>query len=323
MGISKGLGPLGVHLSTEEGVSFQTDNEMFWSSCSNGTKYRVVARESKDLTSKFHLSLLPNGRVLLRDFRDMYVSCVESAGVAYLETDKCTPDALCEFEVFHDGERVILKASNGLFVCRHFRHHGDYIEASRPGMEDCCRFRTGMGDSYPPSFDISLVELGDVSNLNCRPVVLKKETFVNKTDAPQTHSFTLSWETRTAETTHWERTWGLSSTSSTTFSLLAFQATITYNGSFQKMATTHRSIVEKRSVTVVVPERSKVTAELVVSKMENATVPFTAFIRKTKVDGETLELVEKGVWKGLVYDSVTLETKQEPEGDEENSCRIL
>ncbi|XP_075690266.1 uncharacterized protein LOC142658577 [Rhinoderma darwinii] len=323
MGISKGLGSLRMYLSTEEGVSFQTDNEMFLCSCCNGEIYHMHAREMKDLTSKFQISLLPNGKILLQDFRDMYVSWMKFEGIVYLEIEKSIPDALCEFEVFHDGEKVLFKTSNGLYVCRSFRYHGDVIEAGRSTMEDCCRLRTGMGDLYAPSFDISNVELNDISKLICRPYVLKKETFVNKTDMTQSHGFSLSWETRTIDTTHWETTWGLNSTHSAPFSIHGIQATITYNGTFQKVASTHRPIVEKRSITVNVPQHSKVTVQLVVSKMENASIPFTAFIRKTKVIGETVDLEEKGVWKGLVYDNVTLETKQEPEGEFENTCRAL
>ncbi|KAM9324282.1 uncharacterized protein PAF06_000303 [Gastrophryne carolinensis] len=323
MGILKGLGPLGIFLSTEEGVSFQTDNEMYWCSCCNGKRYRIHAREMKDLSSKFQVSLLQNGKILLKDFRDMYVSWVDCDGTKFLETEKSTPDELCEFDVFNDGEKIILKASNGLFICRSFKHHGDLIEAGRAVMDDCCRLRTGMGDLYPPCFDIASVELADVSKLNCRPCVLKKETFVNKTDVTQSHGFTLIWDTRSTDSTQWETTWGLNSSYSTTVTIMAFQATISYSGSFQKMATTNRSIVEKRSITVNVPEHSKVTAQLVVSKMENASIPFTAFIRKTKVNGETIDLEEKGIWKGLVYDDVTLETKQEPEGDFEYTCRAL
>ncbi|XP_056395605.1 uncharacterized protein LOC130291159 [Hyla sarda] len=323
MGISKGLGPLNMYLGTEEGVSFQTDNELFLCSNCNGKQYLIYARDMKDLGSKFRISVLPNGKVLLQDFRDMYVSWMNCEGTIYLETEKSTPDELCEFDVFNDGEKVLFKASNGLYVCRTYRHHGDNIEASRSAMDDCCRLRPGLGDMYAPCFDISDIELNDVSKLICRPCVLKKETFVNKTDVAQSHGFTLSWETRTTDTTHWETTWGLNTTFSASFSVLGFQANITYNGTFQKVATASRSIVEKRSITVDVPQHSKVTAQLVVSKMENASIPFTAFIRKTKVNGETVALEEKGVWKGLVYDTVTLETKQDPNGDFEYTCRAL
>ncbi|XP_077343943.1 uncharacterized protein LOC143988335 [Lithobates pipiens] len=312
MGISKGLGPLCIFLSTEEGVSFQTDNEMFWCSYCNGNKYRIHAREMKDLGSKFHISLLQNGKVLLKDFRDMYVSWVNCDGITYLETEKCIPDALCEFDVFNDGEKVILKASNGLYVCRSYKNHEDLIEVGKTHIVDCCRLRTGMGDLYPPCFDISNVELQDLSKLSCRPCVIKKETFSNKTEESQSHDLTLSWETRSTDTTQWETTWGLNATHSITVSIMAFQASMTYNGTFQKVASTNRSIVEKRSITFTVPKRSKVTAQLVVSKMENASIPFTAFIRKTKISGETVHLEEKGVWKGLVYDNVFLETKEEP-----------
>lgn len=322
-GISKGLGPLSMYLATEEGVSFQTDNEMFMCSCCNGQRYLILAREMKDLHSKFHISLLPNGKILLQDFRDMYVSWTNCDGIITLETEKSVPDELCEFDVFNDGEKIFFKASNGLFVCRTFRHHGDIIEVSRPTMEDCCRLRTGMGDMYAPCFDISNIELNDVSKLICRPCVLKKETFVNKTDINQSHGFALSWETRTTDTTQWETTWGLNSTHSASFSVLGFQANVTYNGTFQKVASTYRSIVEKRSITINVPQHSKVTAQLVVFKMENASIPFTAIIRKTKVNGEIVDLEEKGVWKGLVYDHVTLETKQEPEGEFKYICQAL
>ncbi|KAM4665192.1 uncharacterized protein O3C94_013087 [Discoglossus pictus] len=323
MGVSKGLGPLEVHLSTEEGVSFQTDNEMFWCSYCNGTSYRIHAREVKDLSSKFQVSRLESGKILLKDFREMYVSCMELDGVIYLDTDKCLPDQMCEFEVFHDGEKVILKASNGLYVCRTFRRHVDAIEASKAGVEECCRFRTGLGDMYPPCFDISQVVLDDLSKLSCRPCVLKKETFVNNTNYSQSHNFCLTWETRTTDTTQWSNTWGLNSTHSAPFTLMSIEASVTYNGSFQKIASIKRSILVKRSLNVVVPEHSKVTAQLVVSKMENATVPFTAFIRKTKADGDSVDLEEKGVWKGLVYDNLTLETKQEAEWDFTYPCTIL
>ncbi|KAM8934369.1 uncharacterized protein RCH25_004833 [Pelodytes ibericus] len=308
--VTNGLGPLGVHLNTEEGVSFQTDNEMFWNSHNNGMNFRLQAGEMKDLSSKFQVSLLESGKIHLQDFRDMYVSCAERNGVTYLEMDKCLPDELCEFEVFHDGEKVMLKASNGLFVCRTFHHHETVVEVGRSRVEECCRFRTSMGDLYPPSFDISNVELDDLSKLICRPCVLKTDVFVNKTDSFQDHEFRINWETYSTDTTKWATTWGLSSTFSSSFPLMAFEATITYNGSFLKTATTHRPIVERRSVNVAVPPNIKVTAQLVVSKLENASIPFKAHVRKTKVDGDTVNLVEEGVWTGLVYDDVTLETSQ-------------
>ncbi|KAM4019170.1 uncharacterized protein ACNLHF_028513 [Anomaloglossus baeobatrachus] len=320
MGISRGLGPLTMYLFIEEGVSFQSDNDMFLCSGFNGRDYLIQVRETKDLTCKFLITLLPNGKVMLQESRDTYVSWVEREGVLHLDTEKSIPDASCEFEVFNDGERVLFKASNGLFMFRNFRYHGDTIEVGRSSMDDCCRFRLGMGDMYAPAFDFSDVELHDISKIVCRPYVLKKETYVNKTDDVQSHEFNFSWEIRTPEITQWESTWGIDSNLSTTFSVLGFEGTITYNGSFQKIATVNRSIVERRNVTIDVPQRGKVTAQLVVSKMENASIPFIASIRKSKVTGEAIYFEEKGVWKGLVYDSVTLEVKQE---SERNSCTAL
>ncbi|XP_063287868.1 uncharacterized protein LOC134572690 [Pelobates fuscus] len=312
MGVSKGLGPLGVYANTEEGVSFQTDNEMYWSSYCNGMTNRLQAREEKDATSKFLVFLLQNGKIVLQDFREMYISWTVYDGITYLEMGKSFPDELCEFEVFHDGEKVMFKASNGKFVCRTFHNHETILEVSRTKVVDCCRFRAGMGDLYKPCFDITAVEWDDISNLAFRPCVIKAEKFLNRTNEDQEHEFMLTWETKTSETTQWARTWGLNSMASTKFPLMAFEATITYNGSFQKTAITHRLINESRNVKVSVPPRHKVYAQLMVSKMENVSVPFKVHVRKIKVDGDVLNLVEDGVWKGLVYSDITVATTKQP-----------
>ncbi|KAM5145692.1 uncharacterized protein ACMZJ9_013066 [Mantella aurantiaca] len=311
MGFSKGLGSLCIYIDAEEGVSFLTDNDMFWCSNCDRVRYKIHAQEMKDLGSKFIITLLKNGKILLKDFREVYVSWENCDGITYLVTEKSIPDELCEFEVFNDGEKVILKASNGLFVCRSFKNHGDIIEVGKSTMANCCQLRPGMGDLYAPCFDISSVELKNLDKLNYRSCILKKEVFRNKSDVPQSHDFIFTWETRTNDITQWDTTWGLNGTHSSPFTIMEFEATVTYNGTFKKIASTHRSIAEKRCITVEVPGRSKVTAQLTVSKMENASIPFTAFIRKTKVNGEVLYMEENGVWKGLVYDKITVETKQE------------
>ncbi|KAM3911211.1 uncharacterized protein RB166_019905 [Leptodactylus fuscus] len=313
MGTTKGLGPLAMYVNAEEGVCFQTDNGLYLCSVCIGMMFRIQPCDVKDTHSKFYVSLLPNGKVLLQDYRNVYL-CWTDEELVYLDADKCAPDEYCEFEVFHDEEKVLFKASNGLFVCRTYRYN-DLIEVSHPTMDNCCRFRTAMGDMYAPSLDISQVVLSDISNLACKPCVVRKETFVNKLDTVQSHSFTLTWETRTQDTTEWETTWGLNTTTSSEFDLKGVTVSVTYNGHFKKVATTNRSIVEKRSITVDVPQHRKITAMLVVHKIDKASIPFTALIRKTKVIGETLHFEEKGVWRGLVYDNITVETKEEPAWD--------
>lgn len=315
MGVSKGLGPLGVHVNTEEGVSFQTDNEMYWSSYCNGNSNRLQAREEKDVTSKFRVSSLQNGKVVFQDFRDMYMSLAVYNGITYLEMEKSIPDELCEFEVFHDEEKVMLKASSGKFICRTFHNHGQTVlEVSRSKAEDCCRFRTGMGDMYKPCFDICSMEWDDVSNLTCRPCVIKADKYINRTDEVQEHEFKMTWDSQTTETTQWTRPWGLNSRLSNKCPLLASEATITYNGSFQNSATTYRVFSVKREKKVLVQPQSEAHAQLIVSKITNVSLPFKVYIRKTKVDGDYLDLVEAGVWKGLVYDSVNLEVEHHPIG---------
>ncbi|XP_029467888.1 uncharacterized protein LOC115096840 [Rhinatrema bivittatum] len=323
MVISKGLGALEMYVGAEEGVAFRTDNDMYWSSCCDAYHFAVLARDHKDHSSKFQLTLLPTGKVLLRDFRDMYLGYVlHDDGVGRIEAEKISPDRFCEFEPFYEGEKVALRAINGMFVCRVFRRI-HFIEASKPTAEECCRFRLLLGDLLYPGHDILQVELGDTTHIKCQSSVVKKETFVNKTEKPLSHTFNLGWEVRATDITTWARPWGLEYTTSATFTLLGMEATITYNGSHLKTASAYRNISEKRSATVIVPPHSRALAQLVVTKQDQVEVSFTADIKKIKQDGETVMMEERGSWKGLIYTNVVLDTKEEPVMDLDYLCTAL
>nr|XP_033780252.1 uncharacterized protein LOC117350227 [Geotrypetes seraphini] len=316
MVISKGLGALEIYLDAEEGVTFKTDNDMYWNSYYEVYRYIIMPLEFKDECSKFLLTRLPSGKILLRDVRDMYLSCTPHDGVGHIMPDKESPDRFCEFEPYFEEDKVALKAANGMFVCRAYRRM-HFIEASKPTPEECCRFRLQIGDLLYPCYDIFSVVVGDTSHVRCQPSVVKKETFVNKTDQPVSHTFNLGWEMRATETTTWNHLWGLESITSGTFTLQGMEATVTYNGGYLKTVSTFKNISEKRSSTVNVPEHSKAIAQLVVTKQDQVTVPFAVNVRKTKKDGESFYMEEKGSWKGLVYTDVTLETKDEPDrGDQ-------
>ncbi|XP_078520286.1 uncharacterized protein LOC144785039 [Lissotriton helveticus] len=321
MVMTRGLGALEVFLDTEEGAAFITDNDMYMS-CNGDSSCSVIHTvEQKDPSCKFQLSLVPSGKVLLQDYRGLYLSSVPPNGVCFLEPDCPAADALCEFEPYYEDEKVALKAANGMFLGRVFhRHH--YIEPSRLNPDECCRFRLVLGDLLCPAFEITDVDLGSLSKVKCQPCIVKKETFVNRTEMPQNHVFNLMWEMKAVDTTTWSRAWGMDSKSTFNFTLLGIEGTVSYNGTYQKTAPFRRNIREERSSTVNVLPNRRATAHLVVSKQENAEVPFTATVKKVRADGNSIITHENGKWKGLVYDNVTLEVKQEDLKDE-NPCNIL
>ncbi|XP_030049738.1 uncharacterized protein LOC115463412 [Microcaecilia unicolor] len=320
MVISKGMGALEIYLDAEEGVAFRTDIDMYWTSWCENYRYVILARDFKDHSSKFKLTRLPSGRILLRDFRDMYLSYALRDGVGRIEPVKVKPDRSCEFEPYFEEDKVALRATNGMFVCRAYRSF-HFIEASQSTPEECCRFRLSIGDLLYPCHDILNVTLGKTNHIKCQPSVVKKETFANNTDEPLDYTFNLAWEMRASETTTWPRLWGLESNTSTSITLQGMEATITYNGSYLTTMSTFKNISEKRSSTVSVPPHSKAVAQLVVTKQDQVEVPFVANIKKTKQDGEAVYMEVKGSWKGLVYTDVTLETKEEPETDYQ--CTVL
>ncbi|XP_069502809.1 uncharacterized protein [Ambystoma mexicanum] len=317
----RGLGALEVFLDTEEGAAFVTDNDMYMS-CNADFKCSVLHTvEQKDPSCKFQVSIVPSGKVLLQDYRGLYLSSILPNGVRFLEPDCPAADVLCEFEPYYEDDKVALRAANGMFLCRVFqRYH--YIEPSRPNPDECCRFRLVLGDLLCPSFEITAVKLENLSKVKCQPCVLKKETFINRMDVPQDHVFNLTWDVRTIETTTWSRAWGMDSKCTFNFTLLGIEGTVSYNGTYHKTAIFRHTVREERSATVNVLPNSRATAYLVVAKQESAEIPFTATIKKVRSDGNSVVTHENGKWKGLVYDTVTLEIKQEDLRDE-TPCKIL
>ncbi|XP_041099475.1 uncharacterized protein LOC121310237 [Polyodon spathula] len=312
MPLLNSLGPLESYIGVEEGVAFKADNGMFWSCIDRSNVYNIeAAKSTKDAWCKFWVSKTPNGKILLKDQRGMYLSRIDRGGIQHIEAAKANPDQYCEFSVFTEDGKVILQADNGRFVSRICRQNQN-IEAAKEGPDEYCRFSTTIGDIVSPTFEIVKVNFGKVPDLTDKPSVVSYDVYVNHSSVNQQHTFSLTWEVKVTETTSWNHAWGFSTTVSADVIFANIESTVSYNGEYGTVSTKEKTVSQNRSTQVTIPPNTKITAKLIVYKDDDAEIPFTAEIKKTKSDGKVEFLKEGGTWKGVLYENVMIEVQEEP-----------
>ncbi|XP_051780444.1 uncharacterized protein LOC114647809 [Erpetoichthys calabaricus] len=313
MPIINTLGPLEMYIDKQEGVSLRADNGNYWSCIGrSGSMYIEAAKANKDDWCKFHVTKTPDGKVLLRDQRGMYLSRYHESGINYIKPVKSSPDEFCKFSVFTDDNKILLKAENGLYLSRYHRGK-DNIEAAKEGPDEFCRFTVSIGDVVEPTFKILSVEVKDFKADQIKtPSAVAEQSYTNNTSAAQSHTFKLSWQDRTSETTTWTHSWGFSMSMSCELKIVDFSATVSYNGSYEKSSTFEKTVTIAEETTINVPPKKKVIGRLVVTKDDNAVVPFTAKIKKTDHNGVETILTEEGTWKGILYQNVNIVATEEP-----------
>ncbi|XP_018606101.2 aerolysin-like protein [Scleropages formosus] len=185
------------------------------------------------------------------------------------------------------------------------------IEAAKDGVDEHCEFTPSIGDIVSPVFEIIKVDFDKGPDLTETPVVVKEDSYTNRSSVEQKHTFSLSWTKSVSETTSWSHTWGLNTSLSFEFSFVNMTVEITYSGSYGTSSTKERSITISEQTEVTIPPKTKIIAKLFIKKNENCSIPFSATIKKIKADGEESIFTENGIWKGVIYENVTLNLEEE------------
>lgn len=289
------------------------DNSLIWDSLGRGYIRAIQGLFVKVESSKFWTILLPSGKVMLRNWIGMYLAPM-SVGAdpnAYpIVAVSYSEDESLQFEVFYRDNKVAFRAYNGLFLTRVYRSFHT-IEAAKIVADDSCCFRPMIGDLHVPTFKIIKVKISDLAVMQYYLCVLKKETFINRSDEPKHHTFSMTWETTVTDKIVWKRLWGRGFDVSCQFTITGTTTTLKYTKDNEKVVSVIRRIHEQRTKEVVVPPKRKSTARLLVNKNDNAAFPFWATIRKVKSNGDVVALKEQGAWSGLLYCSVQLEVVTE------------
>ncbi|XP_061477675.1 uncharacterized protein LOC133382033 [Rhineura floridana] len=310
--VSKGLGQLEAYIDAEEGVAFQMDNNLILASLAGQFTWAIQGVVEKMESSKFWVTRLPSGKVMLKNWIGMYLAVMdagEDPKTFPIQPVQYSEDASLKFDVFYKDNRIAFRAYNGLFLAR-VRRGFHTVEATKLVADDSCYFRPLIGDLFPSNFEILRVITGDLSHVKYRRHILDKQVYINRGEVPEEHTFHMTWETSVTDTVFWNRLWGLGLVSSCAFTVEEATPLLLYTKNNDRTVLVQRYIYRKLTREVLVPPHTKVLAQLVVDRNRCVTVLFTAAIRKVKSNGDVVVMHERGVWKGCVYHDVRLEIKK-------------
>ncbi|XP_028662358.2 uncharacterized protein LOC114655484 [Erpetoichthys calabaricus] len=142
------LGPLENFIDTEKWLTFRTDNGLFWCSLDVGGEFSSIQGVRRfNESCKFKVLRGKNGKILLQDWRGVYLSRIQRVNEHFIEAAKSEPDALCEFQVSCEDEKVIFRADNGKVVSRYFNYTEHNIEAAPEEPNYFCRFTVSTGEA--------------------------------------------------------------------------------------------------------------------------------------------------------------------------------
>uniref|UniRef100_A0A6J0U035 Uncharacterized protein n=1 Tax=Pogona vitticeps TaxID=103695 RepID=A0A6J0U035_9SAUR len=302
---SKGLGDLEAYTDVEEGVAFQMDNNLFWDSLGSCFQLAIEGMCEKTFSCKFWVISLPSGRVLIKDWLGMYLAPVEEGTDVKtypVQPVQYTEDRSLQFDVFHRDNRVAFQAYNRRFLARVQRGEFQILEAAKFLIDSTCYFRPQIGDICLPTFEIKNVVPKELWRVKCRPTLVDRMSYTNRGETPIQQTFIMDWNIQCTDKVFWNHLWGLGLPSvSSPFVVENAKLTVKYLEDNQRVVSVTRNISETVSHTLMVPPRTKAIAYLYARQQSNASLPFTAVIRKVTPRGKEVILQENGAWTGLVY----------------------
>lgn len=311
--VLEGLGQLEAYINAEEGVAFQMDNGLIWNSLGSDDNFPIYGLSAKTEESKFWVTCLPSGEVMLRLRTGAYLAL--RSGIVDPNTYSLCPvldlhsqDASFIFEVFYRDNKVAFRAFNGLFLARVDRGINT-IDAIKEVADDSCCFRPMIGDLHVPTFEILGLTAYDLSTIRCFPCELKSQKFVNNSNTQKSHTFSITWQITVMDRVAWKHAWGLGLASACKLEINGMSIKLKYTKNNEKVVQVRRGIGVRFRKEVVVPPRSTCTAYLIARKSDNASFTFTAAIRKVKSNGDMVTLYQPGAWAGFMYQDICLVTE--------------
>lgn len=306
------------HITSGLGVSFKGDNNNFWSVIgrSGGRRDVESAKSYKDFWTKFTIEKADDNHIYLKAADGRYLTRMHRGGIDYIEAAKYHRDVFCKFEIYEVDGKIVFKADNGKFLSRVYRDGEHNIEAEKWSIDPFTKFIVETGSLIPVQEEIESITWGDaVVPTSVAPTMLGSYTQANGGSQSIEKKFTFDKSIETTQSTNWEHSWGVTAGISYTTEAgvnvgaasaktsLTLSAEVRYDG--KKGGNEGKKDVMKLvdQTTVLIPSGKYVTVKFMVTKVDNAEVPFTAVIRRSSEVGVT-RITQKGIWKGvLVYNS--------------------
>ncbi|XP_069461854.1 E3 ubiquitin-protein ligase TRIM17-like isoform X2 [Ambystoma mexicanum] len=127
---------LKVCVNSRTAVFFKMDNGMYWSSTSDGVK----GQTERNNTCRFYMCFKNPGIVEIMDYNNKYLSLTTNRDCIKAVQRSHSP--LTEFQINYSNNKIIFKASNGLYLSRiyYVGIEMHYVEAQKESLDVFCHF---------------------------------------------------------------------------------------------------------------------------------------------------------------------------------------
>lgn len=309
------------HINSGLGVSLKAHNGKYLSLIRGFffpiAKNVYADKHAKDEWCKFIIEKVGENTIYLKSAKtNKYLTLW---GPHDIRAEKSKPDQYCLFTVHEDGGKLILQGDNGLFLGVHGSSLMSEIESRKGGIDEWTRFIVETGSITPVKEEILSVSFGKTNDMKyMKPLTAAVRSVSNRSSKDVSKTVSLEWAHTASQQTSWEHGWGV--TAGFTYKSSAgivgiasasfeFSLEINTHGTYAGNRGTSETITLTETQPLTVAPGTQVTAELLVSKIDGAELPFTAKIRRTSEVG-TVEFEERGTWKGVLVWKTWLDVKE-------------
>jgi len=305
----RSLAILEPHMITGLGLAIKSAGGYYWSR-HNSNGYVYLDHQSKSRATRFLVEKASDDSIYLKGESGKYLTMTaHSDGNTYMKEESLFPSRKSELEVIpHKGKVAFRLKENAKFLKDAADSAKNLIAKSTSLEEDKALFSIETGsvrDVTEKIVEVTFHNTTDYSQV--QPSVVQSKTIVNKGSKPVEKTMKMAWQETSVQSTTWEHNWALGASISTTaefdigfFSLgLTISYSADYGGSHTKENEETNTLMVGEDTKVVVPANKRVKADLMLKKIDNADLFFTAKIVRESDVGVTT-FYQDGVWRGVV-----------------------
>ena len=288
------------------GMAIMSSSGNFWIRKKDGFVY--LDTKSKSRYTRFLAEKASEESIYLKGESGKYLTMVPYLdGNIYLKESEHFPTSKCELQVIpHRGKVAFRLKENGKFLQE--RGNQKDLIAAEGSLNNQTLFTIKTGSIRDVKERIVGISFRNGSEFdNIPPVVVQSKVIVNKGSKPAEKNVMMSWTETNQQSTTWDHNWsmGVSTSVAPGFNVGFAAVTLTvgldagYEVSNQQQNQTSNTIAVSEETKIVIPPQKKVNCDLMLRKVDNAELKFTAKIQRESDAGITT-FYQDGVWKGVI-----------------------
>merc|ERR1719167_580773 len=309
------------HIITGLGVAISNRVGRYWrkSDSSNDKDMVILDGESKSAFTRFLVEKASEDSIYLRGEAGKYLTMYQKSGKIFMREQELFPTSKCELQVVPRGRKLAFRLKEtGQFLGNH--KNGKDLMAIGVSLTDNALFSIETSSEREVTERIVGISFQDETDATkIQPTAVQSKVIVNKGSQPAEKTVSMTWSETNTQSTSWEHNWaiGVGTSATVGFDVGLASAEVTasfsagYGGNNVKGNEKSSTIELGEETKIVIPPNKMVKCDLMLTKVDDAELRFTAKIVRESDAGVTT-FYQDGVWKGvIVFNSFVTITEED------------